>query len=289
MEKDIEFNGAEENYLKGNIYANQYENKTPIVLFMHGAGQTRHSWKGAAQSVAGNGIRTITLDARGHGESQWVDTQNYTMVDYTKDLVCVCGQIKQKFESLPIIVGASMGGMSAMLAMMETEVKLFSAVILVDVTPRPNPEGVARIQGFMKERIEDGFESVEEAAQCIAAFLPERPTPKSLEGLSRNLREKNGRYYWHWDPAFWSGRHPFNENHEKYMEAMWEGCRKMQFPILLVRGAKSELVSSEAVREFQRKVPNAEFVDVAHAGHMVAGDQNDAFIKELKQFILKHF
>ena len=54
---------------------------------------------------------------------------------------------------------------------------------------------------------------------------------------------------------------------------------------LVVRGAQSDLVSPEGVQEFVDAVPGARYVDVADAGHMVAGDQNDHFTTAVLDFL----
>ena len=47
----------------------------------------------------------------------------------------------------------------------------FSALVLVDITPRVDLEGVAKVQGFMREHAYEGFATIEEAAEAVA-FLP---------------------------------------------------------------------------------------------------------------------
>ena len=65
-------------------------------------------------------------------------------------------------------------------------------------------------------------------------------------------------------------------------------ARTIAVPTLLVRGANSDLVSADSVREFLDEVPHADFVDVGGAGHMVAGDDNDAFTDAVLRFLVRH-
>ena len=74
-------------------------------------------------------------------------------------------------------------------------------LVLVDVVPRFEKGGSARIRDFMFNHVH-GFDSLEQAADAVAEYLPHRTKPRSPEGLKKNLRHRDGRWYWHWDPAF---------------------------------------------------------------------------------------
>jgi non-heme chloroperoxidase len=130
----------------------------------------------------------------------------------------------------------------------------------------------------------DGFSSLEEAADAVAAFLPHRPRPSDVSGLARNLRlEPDGRYRWHWDPAFMDANR-LGEDVER-PERFERAAAAVTAPMLLVRGGISEIVSEDGVRAFLRVAPSAEYVDVPGAGHMVAGDRNDIFTAAVVEFL----
>jgi pimeloyl-ACP methyl ester carboxylesterase len=251
----------------------------PIVLFQHGGGQTRHAWGGTARELAGRGWYAIALDLRGHGDSDWAPDKDYGIDAYARDAISVVRSLPRP----PAVVGASLGGLAALLAQGEAEVNLFTALVLVDVTPRLNPEGTQTILNFMSANMEDGFASLEEAADSIATYLPHRRRPKSTDGLAKNLRlHDDGRYRWHWDPHFVTSKKRVAARNP---ERMLQASRNLRLPTLLVRGRMSELVTPEAAREFLDIVPDAAFVDVSGAGHMVAGDRNDAFTVAVAEFL----
>jgi pimeloyl-ACP methyl ester carboxylesterase len=153
-----------------------------------------------------------------------------------------------------------------------------------------DPRGIEHIQGFVRAKVRDGFGSVEEAAEAVAAYLPYRPRPKSLDALKKNLRlHADGRWRWHWDPRFLEGPRPVNTDREAVPEALLRATRTLRVPTLLVRGGASELVSPEAAQEFLGAAPGAEFADVAEARHMVAGDRNDAFAEAILDFLERRF
>lgn len=294
-EEVTEFVGAEQNRLVATVYGNPsgLQRGTPPILFMHGGGQTRHSWHGAAQLLAERGNLTITVDARGHGDSDWVASGHYTFEHYSDDLRCLTGQVSQRFGEEcgnPVVVGASMGGISAMIAQADdgdhASAARFSAIVLVDITPRMEPSGVDKILGFMAQDMRAGFADIQAAADAIADYLPHRSRPRSNNGLSKNLRQRDdGRWYWHWDPAFLDGPHNVQTRNSERQAILSAAARKIDVPTLLVRGAKSELVTVEAAREFVELVPHARYVDVSEAGHMVAGDKNDNFAAAVTEFL----
>ncbi|MEM1038623.1 MAG: alpha/beta hydrolase [Pseudomonadota bacterium] len=290
-ETEVDFVGAEGNRLVGTLYrlgTDDDATREPqaVALFMHGGGQTRHSWQGAAQKLAALGIDAVSLDARGHGDSAWSDTQSYRLDDFAKDLGAVARKMALEYGRLPILIGASMGGLATMRAQQIVGTGLFEAIIFVDITPNMQRSGVDRILGFMGDRVAEGFASPQEAADAIAAYLPGRSRPKSLDGLSKNLRQRaDGRYYWHWDPAFVTGARSITHEGEDSYAMLKDAVMLISVPTLLVRGSKSELVSEEAVTEFRALLPHAKTVDISEAGHMVAGDKNDVFAQAVIDFV----
>lgn len=250
------------------------------ALLLHGGGQTRHAWKRTAAVLASHDYHAIAVDLRGHGDSGWSSDGNYSMDRFAGDVRQMATALARK----PILIGASLGGIASLIAAGETAADIAAALVLVDVTPRVDPAGVDRIRGFMASHIDDGFATLEEAADAIAAYLPHRPRPKSLDGLRKNLRQgPDGRYRWHYDPAFVNGvSRPTDDEREARLTA---AARRLTIPLLLVRGALSELVSEDIARAFVAQVPNAHYVDVQGASHMVAGDVNDPFTEQVVAFL----
>lgn len=247
------------------------------VLLLHGGGQTRHAWRGTAQVLAEAGFYAVSVDLRGHGESDWCEDGNYELDFFADDIRAIA----QQLSSAPALVGASLGGLAALIC--QYRYALARAVVLVDITPRMEPDGVQRIVGFMRA-FPEGFASIDDAAEVVAAYLPHRPRPSDTSGLAKNLRlGEDGRWRWHWDPRFLSDKP--RASRPDYPERINEAARSLEVPTMLVRGRMSEIVSEEGVREFLALVPHAEFVDVEDAAHMVAGDKNDAFCQAVVDFL----
>ena len=257
----------------------------PPVVFLHGGGQTRHSWGGTARLLAADGWCTFTLDLRGHGESDWAPDGDYRLAAFADDVAAVIAALGRR----PILVGASLGGLAALLLEGVRHPGSIEALVLVDVVPRMNQEGSQRIGDFMRENMESGFASLDEAADAIAAYNPLRPRPSDLDGLRKNLRERDGRWYWHWDPAFVSrseGAPTLSEIHDT--ELMMGAAHAVSVPQLLVRGRQSDVVTEQGAREYVEEIGGVEFVDVSGAGHMVAGDRNDVFSAAVSDFLGRH-
>ena len=277
----LTFTGGHANTLVGNVYGTG----APTCLFLHGGGQTRHSWQATARRIGEAGARAVVIDQRGHGQSGWIEDGSYAFADYAADVLAVADEIRVRFHTATVAVGASLGGLASLMAELSRPGTL-RALVLVDVVPWMEPSGVAKIQGFMGSKIDEGFASLEEAADAIAAYLPHRPRPKSLDGLRKNLRlDPDGRYRWHWDPRFLSGTRPISSNREMLESHVSDRLGDLACPVLLVRGARSELVTLDSVDRFLGHVPHAEFVDVSDAGHMVAGDSNDVFSRVVVDFV----
>ncbi|MGQ4596773.1 alpha/beta fold hydrolase [Nocardia sp. R6R-6] len=250
----------------------------PLVVLLHGGGQNRHSWKQTGAQLGASGMRVVAVDARGHGDSQWAPDRDYRRHTMVQDLLLVLDQL----GAPAVLVGASMGGITGLLATAEPGGKAISALVLVDIVTRPEPEGIARVLDFMGN-YRDGFDSIEQAADAVAGYLPHRPRPKNTDGLLRNLRERDGRWYWHWDPEMLADR---LEDPSEMIEQMEDAARLLRIPVLVVRGMRSDVVSAEGVEAFQRLVPHAELVEIGGAAHTAAGDDNDSFTDAVAKFVL---
>lgn len=257
-------------------------NADPVdeILMMHGGAQTRHSWNRAARRLATEGYRVTTMDARGHGDSDWAPDGNYDIHRMVDDLELI---VAARFGArLPILVGASLGGLTGLLAL-GLKKPVARALVLVDVTPKIESKGVERIGQFMRSGL-DGFADLEEAADAIAAYQPDRRRPGTLDGLRKNLRQKaDGRWYWHWDPRFVAGATGDNaEVGNDFFEGIVPHVTQ---PTMLIRGSRSDIVSDDSVAHLLEHLPHAFTSEVADAGHMVAGDDNAVFLDQIEWFL----
>jgi pimeloyl-ACP methyl ester carboxylesterase len=266
----------------------------PVVMLLHGGGQNRLAWKGSGAALAARGYRVIALDARGHGDSAWDPVADYETETLATDLLTV---IEQADAGRPAIVGASLGGITALEAHeLVGHRDIFSAVVLVDIAPKVENSGSRRIVSFMMAN-PDGFANLDEAAAAIAAYNPHRPPPSNTAGLAKVLRQgEDGRWRWHWDPKFIAERaalmmsdpDAWELERQSRADRLHGSAGALKSPLLLIRGLQSDLVSDETVAALRAAAPQASYVDVRGAGHMVAGDDNDAFTEAVLSFLGRH-
>lgn len=249
----------------------------PVVL-LHGGGQTRHSWSRAFDELVLKGYRVVSLDSRGHGDSQWAQDGDYSIDALGADLRRVIATLSRP----PILVGASLGGVTALVVQGQTP-DLATALVLVDVAPQLEFTGVSHIIKFMTAH-NDGFGSLDEVADAVTAYNPARPRPTDSAGLSKNVRlAEDGRFYWHWDPRLMEGDH--RARTQLVSQRMLAAAERIRVPTLLVRGKQSDVVSLEGAEHLRRHLPHLQLVDIEGAGHMVAGDKNDAFNAAIIDFL----
>ena len=249
------------------------------LCLAHGFGQTRLAWARSAQLLAAQGYEVISADARGHGDSARNPVnQRYDFQQFVDDVATVAGQAT---HPKPVWVGASMGGLLGLMASVEAASSPFSALVLVDITPRWSDDGVARILDFMRAN-PDGFASLDEAADAVVRYLPQRPR-KSADRLRSLLREgDDGRLRWHWDPRLLA---ELDVEGGSWADALDDATRRLNVPTLLISGGRSDLVGDEQVEHFLSLAPHARHVRLPTATHMVVGDENDAFTDAVLDFL----
>jgi pimeloyl-ACP methyl ester carboxylesterase len=249
----------------------------PLVILLHGAGQTRHAWKDTGQRLGASGYYVIIYDARGHGDSDWAEDGLYSLDSRVEDLIAVTKSIG---KSKPALIGASMGGVTSLVAVGEHHLDA-SALVLIDIAPRVEREGVAKIKEFMDQKPE-GFDSLEEVAEAIANYQPHRKRPRLLDGLAKNVRlGEDGKFRWHWDPM----TRKFRLDPQERLIRLEACARSLTLPTLLVRGGQSDVLSEEGAQDFLRLCPHSEYVNITGAAHMVAGDRNDIFATSVIDFL----
>jgi len=258
----------------------------PPLVFAHGFGQTRHAWEDSAVALAVSGWHCVTVDARGHGGSGRLEDGTYDFTQFIGDLVAVARASARQDNEAPVLVGASMGGLVGLCAQ-ALHPNLFRALVLVDITPRWESAGVARILAFMRAHPQ-GFATFDEASDAIASYLPHRAEryrndknrPEQLRKLL--IPGDDGRLRWHWDPRLLD---LVEGESDRWQGPLFDAARSITVPTLLVSGARSDVVSDQTINEFLELVPHARHVRIDDATHMVAGDANTAFARAVADFI----
>jgi pimeloyl-ACP methyl ester carboxylesterase len=258
----------------------------PTLIFTHGFGQNRLSWRNSANKLARSGYQCLSLDARGHGDSAWSSSGAYELDDFVWDLLKLGQKLALADGVKPVLIGASMGGLVGMLAECEARAQdagAFSALVMIDVTPRWENAGVSRIFEFMRAH-PDGFTDIHHAAAAVSKYLPHRDAqdPERLRGHLRLGADH--RLRWHWDPLLLEHIPKASERYQARLEA---AASLVRCPVLLLSGAKSDVVSERTINHFLSLVPQAEHQQIADATHMVVGDRNDIFCQAIASYLGK--
>jgi pimeloyl-ACP methyl ester carboxylesterase len=255
--------------LSGSAYGDP---EAPPVLFFHGGGQSRNAWLGSAVRVAEAGYYGISIDLRGHGDSDWAADGDYLLDAFGRDVERLLAQ----FDRPVTLVGASRGGQSALVggSRHRDRVRL---IMLADVAPMMRDDGVDGIRAFFAEGAQ-GFATVDAAADSLARHL-DQPRIGDASKLARSMRQDTaGRWQWRWDPA--TGKrdflHPPSEN-----EALLAAAARVTCPIILVRAELSHLLIDAGVAMFKQLAPQLEVVTAPGVGHMFTADRNDGFATQL--------
>ncbi|NKC04950.1 alpha/beta fold hydrolase [Brucella haematophila] len=248
---------------------------SPALVLLHGGGQMRASWDGIARKLVDAGFSVTTFDARGHGDSDWCPIGDYGQLKLTIDLETILSKLHIR---KPILVGASMGGMTGIVAAgAGLEV---AGLVLLDVAPMTEEKGFNRIRSFMSSA-PDGYENLEAVALAVAHYRGEPPRQPG-RGLVRSLRQTpDGRLRWHWDPRLLASRTAELEGRRSRLS---DALARIERPVLLLRGEHSDFLSEEGARDFLNIARNGRYICIKGAGHMVQGEDNDPFITEILNF-----
>jgi len=235
----------------------------PLVL-LHGGGQSAHTWDAFCLAV-GDRFRCIALDQRGHGDSQWSDASAYTFHDHARDLAAFVDALTLR---RPIVVGMSMGGVNG-IAYAASHPDRLRGLVCVDIGPEAQYEPVDRLmRGLGGYRV---FASPEEAAARLAKLGARRDPALLRDTLALNLRRRDdGKWAWKYDPRTLVGL-----TAKEIMDArrpLWDVLGRIACPVLVARGAESEIFSNDDAERFARALPDGRWLAIPRARHSVQTD-----------------
>ena len=250
----------------------------PPVLCLHGGGQTAYMFEelGAALHERHH---VLAPDLPDHGDSE--PAEDFGRIAIAATLPPLCAHFGLGRVA---IVGASLGGIVA-ITLAAAHPELVGAIVLIDVGHRLEDEGVRKIIEFMSAH--ESFGSLEEAAAEIAPYLPHRKSVRP-ERLSRNLRQRaDGR--WVWKHGYGRRLRERSEQEPGDWQHVVEGLDRdaagLRCPVLVLRGAASDVLSSQGAEEIASIIPNARLAVVANAGHLAAGDNPASTVSLIRSFL----
>lgn len=247
------------------------------VVCLHGGGQTAYMWEELGAGLADR-YHVLAPDLPFHGDSEPIGAMDrHTIASTLAPLLTEFGFARVA------LVGASLGGIVS-LTFAAARPDLVAAVALIDIGHRLEDAGVDRILDFMTRH--ESFGSLEEAAAAVGEFLPQRK-PGDPERLRRNLRQRpDGR--WEWKHGF--GRQlresgPAFGGWRELVAGLDDEVRTLTCPVLVLRGAKSDVLSDEGAEEIVGIIPDARLATITAAGHLAAGDNPESTAGLVRGFL----
>jgi pimeloyl-ACP methyl ester carboxylesterase len=248
----------------------------PPMLCLHGGGQTAYMYEELGAALAGR-AHVLAPDLPGHGDSARLAV-DLGAISMPKAIAAGLDPLLDTFGmDRVVIVGASLGGMTALVFGAATSDRV-AGIVLIDVGHKLEPEGVRKIVDFMTAH--ESFASLQEAAEAISEYLPNRRAVRP-ESLTRNLRQRpDGRWEWKHgvgarmreaQAAGIEVKHPA-DNLDNVLEGIEDAARAIRCPVLLLRGQQSDVLSDDGADELIRVIPDATLEIVEKAGHLAAGD-----------------
>lgn len=245
--------------------------RLPAVVCLHGGGQTAYMYEALGAALAGR-CHVLAPDLPDHGDSEplpvdWPDR---------RQLAATVPPLMANFGiDRAVLVGGSLGGITAV-SLAAAHPALVAGLVMIDVGHRIETEGVERIIAFMTEP--ESFADLDEAARAIAAYSPFRSkidTPR----LTRNLRQRaDGRWIWkHGMGRRMRSGTDLQQQRDRSMEGFEDDLRGLRCPVLVLRGASSDILSEEGAAELVSLLADARLARIAGAGHLAAGDNPNSF------------
>lgn len=272
IERSVNVNGLKLAYQEwGNPSA------TPIVM-LHGFGVSGHMFDEFAERMQDR-YWLLALDQRGHGDSDWSESGDYSREAFVEDLE---GFRKALGLEKFILVGHSMGGLNAV-SYVNRYPGHVTALVLVDVGPESSKEGVDNIVRFTRGPDELDFE---EFVQMAHRFNPRRTLENIRERMRHRLKPtESGKWTWKFDRRFRQPDSGLTVGWRLSTDELWNLFRSINVPTLLVRGAESDVLSAEVAERVVQEMPAARLVTIPGAGHSVPGDNPDAFTEAVASFL----
>ena len=240
------------------------------VLLLHGGNQSSHSWDLVSLHLADR-FHVYALDQRGHGDSEWNRELDYSIDAMVGDAIAFIAD--QKMER-PIVVGHSMGGrVTLTLALQQPE--LVKALVVVDIGPEITAEGAKAIHNFVSHNVE--FDDLEQFLDNVEKYDRFRTRAHIARTVKYNmLRRADGKYVSKVDHR----RVP-----TPFAELTLDDVKNLPFPVLVVRGAESNIFAPDAAVRFADALAHGQLVTVPNCGHNVHSCNTKGFLDAVGPFL----
>ena len=263
-----------------SLYARDYAAasgpaKLPVIA-IHGLTRNAADFETIAPLIAQSGRRVLAIDVRGRGKSDRApDPMTYQPLNYAQDVLAL---MRDAGIERAVFLGTSMGGLITM-ALAAVRSKVIAAAIINDVGPEVAKEGLTRIAAYAGQPVEIG--SWAEAAAYVRRLnevaLPHYSDADWDAFARRTFRiGTEGTPVPDYDPDIMA---PIRAAGAKALVPnLWPFFNRLAKarPVLLVRGATSDLLSPEIAARMRKRAPKMDFVEVPGVGHAPMLDEPEA-------------
>ena len=283
--KDLRVKGSS----GGELHLLEWSTEGVPMLLLHGFGNEAHIWDDFAPIVAPH-YRTLALDHRGHGQSDWDREGRYDIDSLADDVETLTAALG--IERM-VLVAHSLGGRVATVFAGRHPERI-AGLVIVDIGPEVDLRGSLRIRQDVESNLSPVFDSVEEYARALSLSYP-AAQPEALRRMALHgvRRREDGRFELVMDPALrgiTAGRNASAEAEQQenaLRQRMWDALAALSCPVLVVRGAASDILSPEtADRMADEVLQNGRLAVVAQAGHSVMTDNPRGFNDAVASFVL---
>lgn len=234
-------------------------NSGPPVVCVHGLTRNGRDFDALAARLATR-FRVVCPDMIGRGRSdRAADPAMYSVPQYVSDCVTLIARLDAERVHW---IGTSMGGVIGM-SMAALPGNAVASLVLNDIGPAIDPAGLERIAGYVGE--DPRFASFEEGEAALRAQMVDfgPHTDRQFRLLSQHFVVRRGDHWgYHYDPAI---AVPFRS--APRTGDLWPLYDAIEAPVLLLRGARSDVLPAEVAQAMQERGPKARRVDFAGVGH----------------------
>ena len=263
-DRTVNANGLKFHYLEWGDPAN------PTIVMLHGVSQQAHSWDFVSLALS-PAYHIISLDQRGHGDTDWASDGVYSLDAMQADIDGVV-------EALGLgdfnLMGHSMGGRNSFI-WASRHLKTLRSLTIVDTGPETQRRGQDRIRDFRE--LPNNLDSFQEFADRVKEYTG-RTEEQVLGALKYSIRQMpDGKWAWKWDPAT-RNRTRSGDDPTWNTEKLWECVKAVDCPSLVVRGSRSDIFAEETLAKMGQVMTDCTTETIDNAGHLVQGDNPVDFI-----------
>ncbi|MBB4265092.1 alpha/beta fold hydrolase [Roseospira visakhapatnamensis] len=253
---------------QGPAHAPQGQEGAPSIICVHGLTRNAHDFDALGAALAATGRRVLAADVLGRGASDWLaDPMGYAVPGYVGDMMGLIGRATSSPRQDQVDwVGTSMGGLIG-LVLAASPISPIRRLVLNDVGPFLPQAALERIAAYVTAEapVFDSLEAAEAHYREIHAdFGP--MTDDDWTALTRHstVRTEDGAGWRpHQDPAIGA---PAAAMPAHDMD-LWDVWDQIACPVLVVRGARSDLLTPDVAEEMGRRGPGCTVHTVTGAGH----------------------